>query len=81
MHFGVQAAKLAQTFLGSCRTDSEGVPRNRAFSGEGRGGFVKVTQSLAMLHKRKNKHLETGLSRLVKVVKKPFNKILVKFKQ
>ena len=52
-HFWVLAPKLAQTFLGLCRTDSEGVPRNRAFSGEGRGGFVKVTQSLAMFSKSK----------------------------
>ena len=34
----------------------------------GEGGFVKVPQSLTMLHKRKNKHLETGLSCLLKVV-------------
>ena len=50
-------------FLGSYLTDSEGVSINRAFSGEGRGGFVKVPQSLTVLYKskRKNKYLETGL--------------------
>ena len=52
-NFWVLAPKLAQTFLGLCRTDSEGVPRNRAFSREGRGGFVKVTRSLAMFSKSK----------------------------
>ena len=47
MHFCLQAPNLAQTFLGSPWTDFEGVPRNQAFSREGRSGFVKVPQSLA----------------------------------
>ena len=43
VHFGVQAPKLAQMFVGTFRTDSEEVPKNQTFRGEERGNFVKVS--------------------------------------
>ena len=43
VHFGVQAPKLAQMFVGTFRTDSEGVTKKSDLQGEGRGNFVKVS--------------------------------------
>lgn len=42
VHFVVQAPNLAQIFVGTIRTDSEGVPKNPTFTGEGSGNFAKL---------------------------------------
>lgn len=64
MQFWVQAPNLAQTFLASFRPNSEGGPRNQAFSWERRGGFVEVPQSL---RRGCLENFENGISTTTKI--------------
>ena len=81
MHFCVQAPNLAQMSLGSCPTDSEGVPNNRTV-GAGVRGREQFCQCTVIPHLARQEEKETPGNRCILLSKgsvRYFNKILVKF--